>query len=143
MYPSLSASDPLSALIESERDIGGVKLFIAHTFPGTMRATEYRMCISASKKSAIRRKRKKVLSYTSRPTGCHNPRPIRPRLASTAASCRVPADAAHPATTTAVSRLNRTDLILHIVFLLQCGRPNPARPLLPSRRSSCLLTIKG
>jgi len=74
MYPSLSASDPLSALIESERDIGGVKLFIAHTFPGTMRATEYRMCISASKKSAIRRKRKKVFSYTSRPTGCHDPR---------------------------------------------------------------------
>jgi hypothetical protein len=75
MYPSLSASDPLSALIESERDIGGVKLFIAHTLPGTMRATEYRMRISASKKSAIRRKRKKVLSYTSRPTGCHDPRP--------------------------------------------------------------------
>src|SRR4030095_5205292 len=69
--------------------------------------------------------------------------PTSPRLASTAASCRVPADAAHPATTTAVSRLNRTDLILHIVSLLQCGRPNPARPLLPSRRSSCLLTIKA
>jgi len=32
MYPSLSASDPLSALIESERDIGGVKLFIATRF---------------------------------------------------------------------------------------------------------------
>jgi len=80
MYPSLSASDPLSALIESERDIGGIKLFIAHTLPGTMRATEYRMCISAPKKSAIRRKRKKVLSYTSRPTGCHDPRSNQPAI---------------------------------------------------------------
>ena len=75
MYPSLSASDPLSALIESKRDIGGIKLPVAHPLPRTMRATEYRMRIAASKKSAIRRKRKKVLSYTSRPTGCHDPRP--------------------------------------------------------------------
>jgi hypothetical protein len=39
-------------------------------------------------------------------------------LVSTATSWRDAADAAHPATTTAVRRLNRIDLILYIVYLL-------------------------
>jgi len=75
MYAGLGASDPLSALIKSERNICGMELFIAHTLPGTMRATEYGMCISTLKKSTIRRKGKKVLSHTTWATGCHNPSP--------------------------------------------------------------------
>jgi hypothetical protein len=75
VYPSLGASDPLSVLIESKRDIGGIKLPIADPLPGTMRATEYRMRIPASKESTIRRKGKKVLSHTTWATGCHDPRP--------------------------------------------------------------------
>src|SRR5208337_4168375 len=66
VYPGLGASDPLSVLIESKRDIGGIKLPIADLLPGTMPAIEYRMRIPASKESAIRRKGKKVLSHTSR-----------------------------------------------------------------------------
>jgi hypothetical protein len=53
VYPSLGASDPLSVLIESERDIRGIKLPISNPLPGTMRATEYRMRVSASKESSI------------------------------------------------------------------------------------------
>jgi hypothetical protein len=75
VYPGHGASDPLSVLIESKRDIGGIKLPIADPLPGTMPATEYRMRIPASKESTIRRKGKQVLSHTSRTTGCHNPRP--------------------------------------------------------------------
>ena len=74
-YPGHGASDPLSVLIESKRDIAGIKLPIADPLPGTMRATEYRMRIPASKESTIRRKGKKVLSRTARATGCHDPRP--------------------------------------------------------------------
>ena len=65
MYPGLGASDPLSVLIESKRDIRRIKLLIADPLPGTMPATEYRMRIPASKESTIRRKGKKVLSHTS------------------------------------------------------------------------------
>ncbi len=54
VYPGLGASDPLSVFIESKRDIGGIKLLIADPLPCTMRATEYRMRIPASKESAIR-----------------------------------------------------------------------------------------
>jgi hypothetical protein len=38
VYPGLRASDPLSALIESERDISGVEPTIAGLFPVTVRA---------------------------------------------------------------------------------------------------------
>jgi len=53
MYASLGASDPLSTLIESERDITGIKFFVTHWLPGTMTAAECRMRISAPKESAI------------------------------------------------------------------------------------------
>ena len=75
VYPGLCASDPLSALIKSERDISSVELTITGPLPDTVRATEYRMGIPTSKESTIRRKGKKVLSHTSRATGCHDPRP--------------------------------------------------------------------
>jgi hypothetical protein len=54
MYPRLVTSDPLSVFIESKRDIGSIKISIANPLPGTMRATEYRMRVSASKESTIR-----------------------------------------------------------------------------------------
>jgi len=69
VYPGLIASDPLSVLIESKRDIGSIKLPVADALPGTMRATEYRMRIPASKESTIRRKGKKVLPHTTWATG--------------------------------------------------------------------------
>ena len=75
VYPGLGAADPLSVLIESKGDLGGIKLLSAAPLPGAMPATEHRMRIPASKESAIRRKGKKVLSHTSRATGCHDPRP--------------------------------------------------------------------
>jgi hypothetical protein len=39
VYPRLGASDPFSVLIESKRNVGGIKLFIADPLPRTMRAT--------------------------------------------------------------------------------------------------------
>jgi hypothetical protein len=75
VYPGLGASDPISVLIESKRDVGGIELPISDLLPGTMCATEHRMCVPASKESTIRRKGKKVLSYTTWATGCHDPRP--------------------------------------------------------------------
>jgi len=39
MYPGFGAPDPLSTLIESERDIRRIKLLIADPPPGTMTAT--------------------------------------------------------------------------------------------------------
>jgi len=74
MYTGLGASNPLSGLIESKCDIGGIKLLIAGPLPRPVRTTEYGMRIPASKESTIRRKGKKVLSHTTRPTGCHDPR---------------------------------------------------------------------
>ena len=44
VYPGLRASDPFSALIESERNKRGIELPITDPLPGAMRATEYRMC---------------------------------------------------------------------------------------------------
>ena len=38
VYPGLGASDPLSVLIESKRDVGGIKLPIADPLPGAIRA---------------------------------------------------------------------------------------------------------
>ena len=71
------ASILLSLLVTAllKRDIGGIKLPVADPVPRTMRATKYRMRIPASKESAIRGKREKVLSDTSRATGCDDPRP--------------------------------------------------------------------
>ncbi|HVS25879.1 MAG TPA: hypothetical protein VHE58_00990 [Burkholderiales bacterium] len=69
VYPGHIASDPLSVLIESKRDIGSIKLPVADALPGTMRAAEYRMRIPASKESTIRRKGKKVLPHTTWATG--------------------------------------------------------------------------
>jgi len=71
----IRAAYPLSVLIESKRDIGGIKLPIANPLPGTMPAAEYRMRIAASKESTIRGKGKEVLSHTRRATGCDDPRP--------------------------------------------------------------------
>jgi hypothetical protein len=71
VYPGFGASDPLSVFIESKRDIGGIELPVTNPFPGTMRATEYRMRIPASKESTVRRKGEEVLSHTCRATGCH------------------------------------------------------------------------
>jgi len=75
VYPGLGASDPISILIESKRDIGGIEPPISDPLPCTMRATEYRMRVPASKESTIRRKGKKVLSHTTWATGCQDPRP--------------------------------------------------------------------
>jgi hypothetical protein len=54
VYSGLGASNPLSALIEPERDISGVELTITGALPGPVRATEYRMGIPASKESTVR-----------------------------------------------------------------------------------------
>jgi len=113
VYPCLGVSDPLSVLIESKRDISCIKLPIADPLPGTMRATENRMRIPASKESTIRRKGKKVLSHTSRAAGCHKPRPINPGPVSAVD----PGDPQAP-TTEAINRLNRADLILNMLCLL-------------------------
>jgi hypothetical protein len=75
VYLSFGASNPLSTLIESERDVRGIEIAVASLLPGTVRAAEYRMGVSTSKEGPVRRKGKKVLSHSCRATGCHDPRP--------------------------------------------------------------------
>jgi len=53
VYPDFVASDPFSALVESKSDIGGIKLPVTDSLPGTMPATVYRVRIPASKESNI------------------------------------------------------------------------------------------
>ena len=73
VYPDLSASNPLSGLVEVECDVRSIKLPDADALLGTVPAAVYRMGISASKKSAIRRKGKQVLSYAACTVGGDDP----------------------------------------------------------------------
>ena len=73
VHPDLRASNPLSGLVEVECDVRSIKLPDADALLGTVPAAVYRMVISASKKSTIRRKSKQVLSYAACTVGGGDP----------------------------------------------------------------------
>src|SRR6185503_6495870 len=52
MYSSLGASDPFSALIKSECDVGRIE-FLPASLPRTMTTAKHRMRVSAPKESPI------------------------------------------------------------------------------------------
>jgi hypothetical protein len=74
LYAGLVTSDPLAALIEAERDVGGLILSIVYALPSAMCTAEHGMCVTAAKECSVRRKRKEILPHASWTTRRNFPR---------------------------------------------------------------------